>query len=137
MIDVLVTFLIWIAIAIGIVGACFVTYCVLYWLAKQTATQELQGEQQKLSQQRQDLEQREQKLKSDAEDALERVLLRKSEAISKEEKTAAILITVQKMLEEARSSVRRLELQNKRLNQDLMAARQRGRRLANKIKAEV
>jgi hypothetical protein len=41
------------------------------------------------------------------------------------------------MLEEARSSMMRLELQNKRLNQDLMAARQRGRRLANKIKAGV
>jgi hypothetical protein len=90
-----------------------------------------------LDQQKAEFEQKEQRFNVRADKILEQLQQRKNEAVRQEEKATEILRTAEKAREEIQLKNDQLIKENGKLREELNAARQRAKRLAKKLQAEV
>ncbi len=137
MIDILETVSWWILASLFIVGIGFVVYKILCWLAKENVKQQLAAERAKLAERISVFEQKEQRCKNDLNAGHERLVQQNAEIKIKQEQATATLMNAEKIREETQVKLDQLTRENTRLKNDLVAARQRAKRLANRAKTEV
>lgn len=121
----------------SIIAATLVVYYILQYLAKQNVETELQAQREELDQHRNKLNQRAQKLKAVTEQRSEMFLQKEQMILSKHQEATEMLKHSEEFREMMESKLDRVRKINTRLREDLQAARQRAKRLANKAKCGI
>jgi hypothetical protein len=119
----------WILIPLGIVVVLVVTYWVMSQVARYEAKQFL-------AKRKQALDERALSMERDSFTKAIEISQKKTEAIAEYQKALEAISIAEKIRDDAQIRVDRLTLENKQLQHDLTSARQRGSRLAKKIKVE-
>ncbi len=114
-----------------------ITYWILEYLAKQNVQKELKAQQDELEQQRNILDKRKQQIKFEAEQKAELLLQKEKTILNKHYEATETLVKAEKLREEMEQKLARLSREKHCLRNDLEAARQRAKRLANKAKTAV
>jgi F0F1-type ATP synthase membrane subunit b/b' len=130
--DIIETILVWLLIIVGIVIACGVTYCILYWLAHQAATKAMEEREKKLAEESKKFEEKELRFKAYGDEKYAELMSLKKEVTIKEEQAKEILSNVEKIREETKIKIDKLTRENTQLRNDLVGARQRANRLAKR-----
>lgn len=123
----------WIVIIGTLILITLVWYSVLQWIAKRDAQKEFQIKQKQFDQQYIEFSEKEKRFCEDADAVYERLKKQKAEAISKEQQATETLRKAQQFREESQVKIDQLIQENTKLRADLTAARQRAKRLANKL----
>lgn len=125
--------MIWLGTIVGCIMLATAIYLIIYWRAKSDAEKALQEKQVRLDQRLQELTDKENQFKKFIVESTDSLIKRQDEVIVKEKKLKEMLVNIEKMREESQQKVDQLTRENSRLRKDLIAARQRAKRLANKL----
>lgn len=144
MMNILIIIFWWLLGLFGTVIVGYVAYLFLYWQSKQAAQKSLAEEHLKLANERKifdeekaSLDKRELGFQKQTGEVMESYFKKRDALKLQIKNVEEEFITAQKIKEEAQLKVDHIMRENNRLRNDVIAARQRAKRFAKKIKTEV